>query len=148
MYGRLGLLGIYLQPEILFNSNTVSYKLSDLTSADTIEQIRTSRYQNIDIPVLLMLTPSIFKIYGGPVGPLFSNSVSDIDNKYEIKEEFKNLRYGYQLGAGLTIKGLTVDFRYEGNFSKNYKTFVIDGKEFKSDDSPSRILLSLWFSIF
>ena len=148
IYGRLGLAGIYLQPEILFNSNTVSYKLSDLTSADTIEQIRTSRYQNIDIPVLLMLTPSIFKIYAGPVGHYFLNKVSDIDSKYEIKEEIKNLRYGYQLGAGLTIKGLTIDFRYEGNFSKHYKTFLIDGKEFKSDDSPSRILLSLWFSLF
>lgn len=148
IYGRIGLMGVYIQPEVLFNSNRVSYKLNDLTSADTIEQIRTSRYQNIDIPVLLMLTPSIFKIYGGPVGHYFLNSVSDIDDKYKIKEEFKKIRYGYQLGAGFTIKGLTLDFRYEGNFSKYYKTFVIDGKEFNADDSPSRIIFSLWFSLF
>jgi hypothetical protein len=148
IYGRIGLMGIYIQPEVLFNSNSISYKLNDLTSADTIEQIRTSKYQNIDIPVLLMLTPSIFKIYGGPVGHYFLNSVSDIDNKYKIKEEFKKMRYGYQLGAGFTIKGLTIDFRYEGNLSKYYKTFIIDGKEFNADDSPSRILISLWFSLF
>ena len=114
----MGLLGIYIQPEIIFNSNRVSYKLDDLTIADTIEEIRTTRYQNIDVPVLLMVTPSIFKIYAGPVGHYFLNSISDIDDKYKIKEEFEKLRYGYQLGAGITFKGLTVDVRYEGNFSK------------------------------
>jgi hypothetical protein len=148
IYGRLGLLGIHIQPEIIFNSNRVSYKLDNLTFADTIEDIRTTRYQNIDVPVLLMVTPSIFKIYAGPVGHYFLNSISDIDDKYKIKEEFEKFRYGYQLGAGITFKGLTVDVRYEGNFSKYQKTFIIDGQEFNSDESPSRIIMSVWFSLF
>ena len=147
IYGRLGILGVYLQPEILFNSNSVNYKLSDLTTADTIEHIRTSKYQNIDIPVLIMITPSIFKLYAGPVGHYFLNSVSDIDRKFDIKEEVKKLRFGYQFGAGISFSGLTLDFRYEGNFSKQYKTFIIDGQEFKSDDAPSRVLISLWFNL-
>ncbi|MGE5356135.1 MAG: outer membrane beta-barrel protein [Deltaproteobacteria bacterium] len=148
IYGRLGLMGIYIQPELIFNTNKVDYKLKNINTADSIEEIRTTRYQNIDLPVLIMIAPSIFKIYAGPVGHYFLNSFSDINEKHEIKEEFSKIRYGYQLGAGVTLKGLTIDIRYEGNFSKYYKTFSIDGQQFKTDESPSRLLISLWFNIF
>jgi hypothetical protein len=147
VYGRLGLFGVYLQPEIIFNSSKFSYNLNDLTTADSIEDIRTSRYQNIDVPVLVMITPSIFKLYGGPVGHYFLNNISDLKKNYNIKEEIEKFRFGYQFGAGITLKGLTIDLRYEGNFSKYYKTFTIDGVEYKADDSPSRVLVSLWFAL-
>ena len=65
----------------------------------------------------------------------------------KIKEEFKNLTYGYQLGAGVTFSGLTIDVRYEGNFSKSIKSFNIDGKTYEIDDSPSRVIFSLWFKL-
>lgn len=147
VYGRLGLFGIYLQPEVVFNSSTFSYDLNDLTTADSIEDIRTSKYQNIDVPVLVIITPSIFKLYGGPVGHYFLNSISDLKKNNNIKEEIEKFRFGYQFGAGITLKGLTIDVRYEGNFIKYYKTFTIDGVQYKADDSPSRILVSLWFAL-
>ncbi len=147
VYGRIGLLGLYVQPEILFNSNSYNYKLHNLGNADSLDQIRTSKYQNLDIPVMLMITPAFLKIYGGPVGHYHINSISDFTEKDKIKEEYKKITYGYQFGAGITLSGLTIDVRYEGNFGKNIKSFKIDGQEFLVDDSPSRVIFSLWFKL-
>jgi hypothetical protein len=147
VYGRLGILGINIQPEILFNSNTYTYKLSNLNNVDSLDQIRSTKYQNLDIPVMVMFTPAFFKLYAGPVGHYHINNISDFKDKDNIKEVFKNLTYGYQLGAGITFSGLTFDVRYEGNISKSIKTFKIDGKTYDIDDSPSRVIFSLWFKL-
>lgn len=147
IYGRLGLLGIYVQPELLFNSNFVNYRLQDLNNLDTLDKIRTARYQNLDLPVMLIISPSIFKIYAGPVGHYFINNMSDFTKKDKIKEIFNNLTYGYQAGVGIAFSGVTIDVRYESNFSKNIKTFIVDETEFKIDKSPSRFIFSLWFKI-
>ena len=147
VYGRLGILGINIQPEILFNSNTYNYKISNLNNVDSLGQIRSTKYQNLDIPVMIMFSPAFFKVYAGPVGHYFINNISDFKDTDKIKEEFKNLTYGYQLGAGVTFSGLTIDVRYEGNFSKSIKSFNIDGKTYEIDDSPSRVIFSLWFKL-
>ncbi len=147
VYGRIGILGINLQPEILFNSNPYHYKLNDLTNVDSLDNIRTTKYQNLDIPVLIMLSPAFFKLYAGPVGHYRIKSISDFTSKDKVIEIFNNLKFGYQFGAGITLNGLTVDVRYEGNFSKTFKTFSIDGHEYQVDDSPSRVNISLWFKL-
>ncbi len=147
VYGRIGLLGVNVQPEILFNSNTYNYKISNLGNVDSLGQIRSSKYQNLDIPVMIMFSPAFFKLYAGPVGHYHINSISEFKDTDKIKEKFKHFTYGYQLGAGVTFSGLTFDVRYEGNFSKSIKHFVIDGQTYDVDDSPSRVIFSLWFEL-
>ncbi len=146
MYARIGLLGFYIQPEIDFNSNRVQYRIHDLDNVDTLNSIRTSTYRNIDIPVLFMVNPSIFRFYAGPVGHYLIDDVSDFTRKDKIKEILNNLKYGYQAGVGISLKRITLDLRYEGSISKRVKTFEIDGKEFSLDDSNSRYIFSIWFN--
>lgn len=147
IYGRLGLLGIYIQPEICFNSNTVHYKLEELDKPGTIKEIRTASYRNLDFPVLFMITPAVFNFYAGPVGHYFLNDISDFKEKDKIKEMFKELTYGYQLGGGISLDKFTIDIRYEGSFSKNIKTVSIENQDFKISDSPSRFIFSLMVKI-
>ena len=147
LYGRIGIMGLYIQPEILFNSNTINYKIEDLGNIDNLNQIRTTKYQNLDIPVMIMFTPSFFKLYAGPVGHYLVNDITEFKQKDKIKELFNNLTYGYQMGVGVTLNGLTLDVRYEGSFTNRLNTFVIDGKEFNFDHSPSRYIFSLWFKL-
>jgi len=146
-YARIGLLGFYLQPEICFNSNSVQYSLVDFNDLDTLNNIRKSSYKNLDIPVLFMITPSIFKLYTGPVAHYLINDYSDFTKKDKIKEMIENLTYGFQIGGAASLGSITVDIRYEGTLSKNVKSFSIDEKEFKIDDSPSRFIFSLWFKL-
>ena len=146
IYGRIGLLGLYVQPEILLNSNIVRYKLEDLDNLDTLAQIRSTKYQDLDIPVLIMISPGFFKIYAGPVGHYHYKKISEFTNRDKIKEALNNLTYGYQFGVGITFNSLTLDVRYESNFSNTFKTFIIDDKEFKIDESPARVIFSAWFA--
>lgn len=145
MFARIGLLGFYIQPEIDFNSNRVRYRIHDLDNLDTLNSIRTSTYRNIDIPVLFMVNPSIFRFYAGPVGHYLIDDVSDFTHRDKIKEILNNLKYGYQAGVGVSVKRITLDLRYESGFSKSIRTFEIDGKEYNLDDSKSRYIFSIWF---
>ncbi len=144
-FARIGLFGFYIQPELDFNSNTVHYKLEKLNQFDTLNSIRTSTYRNIDIPILFMISPSIFRLYAGPVGHYLINGVSDFTERDKVKEILSNLKYGYQIGIGASIKNITLDIRYEGSISRSIKTFEIDGKEFNLDDSKSRYIFSIWY---
>jgi hypothetical protein len=147
LYVRIGILGFYLQPELLFNSNSVQYRIEDFGSTGTVDDIRTEHYQNIDIPVLVMLTPSIFRLYAGPVGHYFLNSSSELKSLEGLKEEFKTLTYGYQAGAGIQLGGLMVDVRYEGNLNKFGDHLIIDGRPYEFSRTPSRVMLSLAFKL-
>lgn len=147
IYGRIGILGFYLQPEVLFNSNSVQYRVEDFNQNSTIDEIRTENYQNIDIPVLVMFAPSIFRLYAGPVGHYFLHSTSSLKTIDGVSEEFKTLKYGYQAGFGIQLAGLMVDLRYEGNFSKFGDHIIIDGEPFEFSQSPSRVMLSLSFKL-
>lgn len=147
LYGRLGLLGFYLQPEILFNSNSVQYRIQDFNSTGTINDVVTEHYRNIDIPVLIMFTPAFFRVYAGPVGHYYLQSTSALSNLEGFKEEFKKLSYGYQAGLGIQIAGLMVDVRYEGNLSKFGDQFIIDGRPYSFSTTPSRVLMSLSFKL-
>jgi len=146
VYGRLGLWGLYIQPELLFNSNAIRYKIENLGNVDTLSQIFTTRYHDLDIPVLIVITPSIFKIYAGPVGHYHFDKISEFTSKTKIREALDNLTYGYQFGGGISFQGFTLDVRYEGNFSKTFKRFIIDDKEFEMDKSPARVIFSIMFA--
>ena len=69
---------IFVQPELLFNSNTVSYKFTEIGSGDV--EIRDESYQTIDFPLMLGVKFGPVRIGGGPMGHLFLNSNSDIDD--------------------------------------------------------------------
>jgi hypothetical protein len=147
IYGRIGLLGFHLQPEVNFNSNTVEYRLNELGSEGTVGEIRKEHYQNIDIPLLIMISPSIFRLYLGPVGHYFLHSTSELNNVDGLKQEFKTLKYGYQAGFGIELTGIGVDVRYEGNLSKFGDHITIDGNHYEFDSSPSRWLFSVTFKL-
>lgn len=147
IYGRIGIGFLFVQPEVLFNSSSANLTLTEYTQGDTLRQLFSSKYREIDIPVLIMLSPSIFKIYAGPVGHYFLNSVTDINSKSKIREEFKKLSYGYQFGGGITLDKFTIDLRYEGNFGNRYNSIELGGEDFVFDKSPSRIMLSVWLKL-
>ena len=147
IWAKIGILGFNLQPEILFNSNTASFEFADIGEQSTTSDVINAKYHNIDIPVLLMFSPGFLKIYGGPVGHYFLNDFSIFQNKTQINQEFKKFTYGYQFGAGITIKRFTFDVRYEGRISEQLAILTYKDQEFILDNSPSRLLFSIWFRL-
>ena len=112
-----------LQPEVNFNSNKVDYELQDFSSTDLLPEIRSEKYQYLDIPVLIGFQAGAFRFQAGPEAHVFIASISDIqDEGYE--PAFETATFGWIGGLGVDIwKALALDIRYEGNFSKFGKPF-------------------------
>jgi len=134
-----------VQPEILFNSNSVDYSFGQTNSGSN--SIFTEKYQNVDIPIMLGLKAGPMRLMGGPVGHYFISSTSELLEFENYDQKFDELTYGWQAGIGLDFLNLMVDVRYEGNFSKFGNHIVFSGQEYSFSNSPARLLASLAVTI-
>lgn len=119
IWARFGALGFNFQPEAYVTSKTVN--VTDNTGTTN------AKFTSIDVPLL----------FGGKVGafgfgarfytgPLVSFAINK-DQTYSsaagniTKLDYKDQNYAWQLGAGVDIRSLSVDLRYEAGLSKqNY----------------------------
>src|SRR5690606_15609035 len=133
-FANFGLLGIFLQPEIVYTRLNTEYGQMDY------------KLDKIDAPVLLgvnILGPLNIK-----AGPSFqyvlkndlegsSLSVNDVEDKITL---------GYQLGAGVGFGRLDFDIRYEGAFKENTAFSDTASQNFSIDSRPSQWIFSLGYS--
>lgn len=134
-----------IQPELNFNSNTVSWKVTDLKQAGIVDQIFKERYTYLDIPVLFGFRFGPLRLNAGPEGHVYLNSVSDLLEFKEYDQHFKDLQVGWLGGAGLDIWRFSVDLRYEGNLNKFGDHIRFAGKDYAFSESPNRWLASVTF---
>ncbi|MEP6646194.1 MAG: hypothetical protein ABJC12_03830 [Saprospiraceae bacterium] len=144
---QMQLGGFFIQPEILYNSSTIDYRLDSLFHSDTGTAIIRDSYKNLDFPLMLGLKVGVVRIGGGPVAHIQLNSNSLFGNyAHEFQNFFDALTWGYQAGVGLDLWKIHLDARYEGNFSKlgDYITFF--GQKFDFDTKNNRLIASIGFS--
>ena len=134
----------YLQPEVLFNSNTVDFELGELGNG-IASNVLNEKYQNLDIPFMLGLKLGPIRFEGGPVGHVFVQSKSELEGEIVgYTQRFKDFTMGYQGGLGFDIgKRLLLDVRYEGNFNKFGEHMAIAGEQIKFSQSPSRVVMTV-----
>jgi hypothetical protein len=145
IYTRLTFLGVFLEPAVIFNTNTVDYDIRQIGSTGIFSTLGSERYNYIDLPVMLGIKISKLRLQGGPVGHFFINSSSELVNFSGYSQKFKEATYGWQAGAGLDIWKLRLDLMYEGNFSKFGNHIQIGGNPYQFATTPSRLLLSLGY---
>jgi hypothetical protein len=119
IWARFGALGFNFQPEAYVTSKTVN--VSDNTGTTN------AKFTSIDVPLLFGGKVGAFgfgaRFYTGPVVSFainkdqsYSSAASNI-----TKLDYKNQNYAWQVGAGVDIRSLSVDLRYEAGLSKqNY----------------------------
>lgn len=144
LFVQMQLGGFFIQPEVLYNTTSVNYRIDSLFSSGTDEVTET--YRNIDFPVMLGLKTGAVRLGGGPVAHL------KLDNELGFKEyegfndAFESLTWGWQAGLGLDFWKLHIDVRYEGNFSKLGHHITFFGQEFDFATNNNRLIGSLGFS--
>lgn len=131
-----------LQPELIFNSNSVDFDVTDVNTSEVFSQLN-EKYQYLDIPVMLGCKFGPLRLQAGPVAHVFLNSTSELFDFSGYEQKFNEFTYGWLLGLGLDIWNVALDFRYEGNFSNFGDHITFDGREYEFNQSPSRFLLSL-----
>jgi Outer membrane protein beta-barrel domain len=127
-WARLKIGGFYIQPELLFNSSTVEYKVGKLFSA--LDSVKTETFRKLDVPIMLGTRLGSFRINAGPVAHIHLNSSSDST-------------WGYQAGIGFDAARVGIDLRYEGNFNNFGDHLVIGGKAYEFSKAPSRFIASV-----
>ncbi len=143
---RLTILGIYLQPELLFTTRTNEYTVTNVTNqASPVKTIVQQNFNKLDIPVMLGLKLGPIRLNAGPAASLLINSPKELITSPDYKSIYSRMTIGYQAGVGLDIlKFLTIDLRYEGSLKK-YQNQIENrlGTKVKLDDRPNAFLFSL-----
>jgi hypothetical protein len=114
---------LYIQPEILLSQKGGKFNVyEDGVLNDGKVDVR---FSNFDVPVLFGVRIAKFvRMNVGPMASLRLNKNGKISDSFDdvtgenSGAEFKNrLAFGYQAGVGLDLGRLSLDVRYEGNFT-------------------------------
>ncbi len=143
VYTRLSFLGLYVEPAVLFNSNTVNFNLEELSEDGPLSTLKSETYRNVDIPLLVGTKLGFLRLQAGPVAHFYLDSTSDLFSISGYKHNFKSATYGGQIGLGVDFWKFRFDLLYETNLSKFGEHIEIDGEQFAFDDGADRIVLTL-----
>ncbi|WP_431292451.1 porin family protein [Pedobacter sp. P26] len=122
LWARVGAAGVYFQPELY-----VSGKKADLVS-DATGEVNRVRFTSLDVPLLV---GTKFGAAGVGLrlntGPMFSLILDENQSFGQaagnvFRADFKNQALAWQFGAGLDLKKLSFDARYELGLSKINKS--------------------------
>lgn len=140
VFMRLTLLGIYLQPELLFASNSYDYNVSTVTGSQVLSQ----KFNRLSIPVLLGFKLGPLRINAGPAASIAIGSPKALINDPNFTDMYKGAILGYQAGIGIDIlKKLSLDARYAGSLGEKFgNSVLINGQNFKLDYGQSSFILS------
>jgi hypothetical protein len=146
-FGRLTVLGIYVQPELMFSSTNSRIQVKKLSNGEVIEkQTKTQSFKKIDIPLLIGGKFGPLRIQAGPVGSFMLGEKSAIEAAFdetEVNEKFNSATWGYQVGVGADFFNfLTLDLKYEGNLSALGDDVKIAGESYPLDSRTSQFIFT------
>lgn len=121
-YARVKVLGLFVQPELLFSQRRGSF--TDQATKETT----THTLSYIDLPVLAGYKILVFRINAGPnlqflVGANQTSSGSYRDPDFS-KSSFNSVAVGFQAGIGADLGFFRIDARYDGSFGSLGKKVV------------------------
>ena len=150
VFARVSLLGIYVQPEVLFSNASTEIKFTDVMDEENnpVDVIGEVSMNKIDIPV--MFGKRFLRVFRVNAGPVFTLLLSEnikqeglSDTFKEVKANYKNSTIGLQLGAGLDLSIVTIDLRYELGLQSISDNITIGETEFATDQRLNQFLLSV-----
>jgi hypothetical protein len=145
LYTRLTVLGVFLEPSLLFNSNTVNYRLKEYGESGVFEKLKSENYNYLDIPVMAGIKLGALRLQGGVVSHIFLYSASDLTDFKGYSQKFRDATYGWQAGAGLDVWRLRLDLNYEGNLTAFGDHITVNGVSYNFENRPGRVVMSLGY---
>jgi hypothetical protein len=134
---------VLIQPEVLFNSSSVDYRVTELDNLT--EQIKTEKFQYLDIPILLGYKLGPLRLMAGPQGHIFINNSSELTDFDSYDDKFDKMTISWLGGLGLDIWSLMLDVRYEGGLQRFGDHIRFGNQQFDFADRPSRWTFSVGF---
>jgi hypothetical protein len=150
LFARAKVLGLFVQPELLFSHSQSEVLIADVTAGELYSE--TQKFNKIDIPVIVgwKLGPAHFGL--GPVASFMLSEKDGLKDKLSdladqtTTSNFNKATFGYQVGAGLDILGkIALDVRYEGNLSKLGGGMKLGDKNYSFDQRNPQWIFSVGF---
>jgi hypothetical protein len=139
---RLGFKSIYLQPEVVFATNTYEY---NVTTESTGTDLMKQSFNRLEVPVLLGIKLGPIHINAGPSATIEIGSPKALINDPNFTDMYRGATFGYQAGIGLDLfKKLVLDARYNGSLSGKFGDAVTIGSQtFNLDSRQPSFTLSV-----
>ena len=139
---RLAFIGIYLQPEVVFATNTYEYNVTQ--GSDPTELLKQT-FNKLDIPILLGFKLGPIRLNAGPAAAIQIGTPKALIDDPDFESLYKGATFGYQAGIGFDLfKKLTVDARYGGSLSEKFGDSVSIGNQtFALDHRQPSFIVSL-----
>lgn len=147
-FARIGGSKLYLQPELLYSSNTTTYTYSVKNTLGVMTTMTSDvKLKTFQIPILLAykildLKVASLRAFTGPAASFVTNKgVQNLAS--QIKDNFTSdsMAWSWQIGAGVDVLMFTLDMRYDLGLNE-LKTVTTD--TFKS----RMFTISLGFKFF
>ncbi len=115
----------YLQPEVMLSQKGGEFNVYKDGVKNENGKVDV-RFSNLDVPILFgVRIAKFFRVNVGPMASIRMSSNGKIGDSFDditgdnSDAAFKNrLAYGYQAGVGFDFGRLSLDVRYEGNFTE------------------------------
>jgi Outer membrane protein beta-barrel domain len=144
-FARLGGVGFFVQPEVLFTQTSGKFKL-ELPPVSSISSTQyEAKFNRLDVPVMAGVRMlKIIRIMAGPIASFnIDSSLKDAGQTVQ-NVDFKNATLGYQAGVGVDLGNLSFEGKYEGGLSKFTDTIGT----FSTDNRLNQWVLSVGFKLF
>jgi hypothetical protein len=145
---HLGVTGLFVfrggffQPDLLYTQTGRDMRLEFLETEQEDEYFQ-QKFSHIVLPLHAGAKFGPLKLGAGPVFSFLINDWNDLGVAVELEQNLNRLTLGYQLGAGLQLGSLMLDFRYEGNFTKFGDEISVGGQTINFETRPHQFILSL-----
>ena len=121
LYSYFQFGNLFVQPEALFSSYSVSYNLENFTdfrnSQNSVSPIR-EKIQQIDLPIYAGVRIKNVKLGAGPVFHVAETISSELSDYEHFSIAPTKLSAGMQAGIGIDLKYVILDIKYNVEFNQ------------------------------
>ena len=133
---RVGLTGLYIQPELLYSQFKNEYSVEGANFEVTKKRL--------DIPVAIgKRFLGIAHVQAGPVFSYYFDDKVSIDDLIKAKQDEFNV--GLHVGGGVQVSKLLFDLRYEFGLGKVASDYVKDNYKYTTENRPQMLNLSVGY---
>lgn len=137
---RAKLLGLYIQPELLFTNSKSVLDVANVGSVDF-------DFNKIDVPVMVGYKLGPLRLQAGPSFSFLTSAESTDAGGIvaDVKDNYNSATVGYQAGLGIDILKFVIDVKYEGSLSA-FADALPAG--INSDQRQNQIVVAVGFKLF
>lgn len=146
VYARFG-KHLFVQPEVLVSTKGGTFDIIENDRDQPVTRQVNVRYSSIDVPILIGLKGGPFRINAGPMASFRIGDNQKLKDAFKyytsgsVNDALSEAVYGYQLGAGLDILGVSIDVRREGTFT-DIASFKVNSPSANSSSTVRQKLTS------